>query len=316
MAVTETRNPKPETRDPRPEPRSSAATATQEILKKVRHIEIYTRRVVNDVMAGEYHSVFKGRGMEFDEVREYLPGDEIRTIDWNVTARTGRPHVKRYVEERELTVMLCVDASSSGLFGTTSEMKEELATELCAVLAFSAIKNNDRVGLIIFTDQVEHYLPPKKGRKHVLRVIRDLLNFRPSKRTTSITAALDYLNRVLRRRAVVFLVSDFFDRDLRKPLAIANRRHDLVAISVGDPREEDLPPIGFLEFEDAETGEVVVVDTYDKQVRAAFARASRGERDQRESLFRSLSVDHIALRTGESFVKPLVRFFEERARRQ
>jgi len=308
-----TRNPQSEIETPGVR---GTAAVTQEILKKVRHIEIYTRRVVNDVMAGEYHSVFRGRGMEFDGVREYLPGDEIRTIDWNVTARTGRTHVKRYVEERELTVMLCVDASSSGAFGTTGEMKEELATQLCAVLAFSAIKNNDRVGLIIFTDQVEHYLPPKKGRKHVLRVIRDLLNFRPTQRTTSITAALDYLNRVLKRRAVVFLVSDFFDRNLKKPLTIANRRHDLVAISVGDPREEDLPPIGFLEFEDAETGEVVVVDTYDKQVRAAFAKASRGDRAQRDTMFQSLSVDHINLRTGESFVKPLTRFFEERARRQ
>jgi len=291
------------------------ATATQEILKKVRHIEIYTRRLVNDVMAGEYHSVFKGRGMEFDEVREYIPGDDIRTIDWNVTARTGRPYVKRYVEERELTVMLCVDASASGAFGTTGEMKGELAVQLCAVLAFSAIKNDDRVGLLIFTDRVEHYLPPKKGRKHVLRVIRDLLNFRPTRQMTDIAAALDYLNRVLSRRAVVFLVSDFLDTNLQKPLAIANRRHDLVAVSVGDPREVDLPSIGFMEFEDAETGEVVTVDTYDRRVREAFAESSRADRLQRDKLFRSLSVDHIALRTGESFVLPMVHFFQERARR-
>jgi len=290
-------------------------TSTQEILKKVRQIEIYTRRLVNDVMAGEYHSVFKGRGMEFDEVREYQPGDDIRTIDWNVTARTGRPYVKRYVEERELTVMLCVDASSSGAFGTTGEMKNELAVQLCAVLAFSAIKNNDRVGLVIFTDKVEHYLPPKKGRKHALRVIRDLLNFRPEKRATDIPGALDYLNRVLRRRAVVFLVSDFLDTNFKKQLAIANRRHDLIAVSVSDPREENLPPIGFLEFEDAETGEVVIVDTYDRRVREAFAESSRAERSQRENLFKSLSVDHIALRTGESFVLPVVHFFQERARR-
>jgi uncharacterized protein (DUF58 family) len=292
------------------------ATATQDILRKVRHIEIYTRRLVNDVMAGEYHSVFKGRGMEFDEVREYLPGDDIRTIDWNVTARTGRPYVKRYVEERELTVMLCVDASSSGAFGTTGEMKGELAIHLCAVLAFSAIKNNDRVGLIIFTDQVEHYLPPKKGRKHVLRVIRDLLNFQPRKKATDIAGALDYLNRVLTRRAVVFLVSDFLDSNLKKPLAIANRRHDLIAVSVGDPREQEIPPIGFLEFEDAETGEVVIVDTYDRRVRQAFAESSRAERAQRATLFQSMAIDHIGLRTGESFAPPLVRFFQERAKRQ
>jgi uncharacterized protein (DUF58 family) len=290
-------------------------TATGDILKKVRNIEIHTRRLVNDVMAGEYHSVFKGRGMEFDEVREYLPGDDIRSIDWNVTARTGRPHVKRYVEERELTVMLCVDASSSGAFGTTVETKRELAVNLCAVLAFSAIKNNDRVGLIIFTDRIELYLPPKKGRKHGLRVIRELLNFRPARAGTDIPAALDYMNRVLSRRAVAFLVSDFLDSNLRQPLAIANRRHDLVAISVSDPREADLPPIGLLEFEDAETGEVVALDTRDARVRDAFARSSRADRQQRESLFRSLSVDHIALTTGEPFVTALVRFFHERAHR-
>jgi len=291
------------------------AIATQEILKKVRHIEIYTRRFVNDVMAGEYHSVFKGRGMEFDEVREYLPGDDIRTIDWNVTARTGHAHVKRFVEERELTVMLIVDASASGAFGTTSETKRDLAIQLCAVLAFSAIKNNDRVGLIMFTDRVEHSLPPKKGRKHVLHVIRDLLNFRPTHTGTSIPAALDYMNRVLSRRAVVFLVSDFLDANLKKPLAIANRRHDLVAVRVGDPREEELPPVGLLEFEDAETGEMVVIDTSSRRVREAFAESSRADRRQRENLFRSLSVDSIALRTGESFTQPLVRFFQERAKR-
>ncbi|MCX8037870.1 MAG: DUF58 domain-containing protein [Candidatus Sumerlaeia bacterium] len=295
---------------------SERSQKTKEILKKVRHIEIYTRRLVNDVMAGEYHSVFKGRGVEFDEVREYQPGDDIRTIDWNVTARTGRPYVKRYVEERDLTVMFCVDVSASGEFGTTDKTKQELAAEVCAVLAFSAIKNNDRVGLILFTDQVERYVPPKKGRTHALRVIRDLLNFQPTKHRTNIPGALDYLNRVLRRRAVVFLVSDFFGANLKKPLAIANRRHDLIALSVGDPREEAITPSGLMLFEDAETGEVVLVDTYDKRVRLGFEGASRSDHTQRELLFDSLAVDHVNLSTGRSYVKELRRLFEERARRQ
>ncbi|MFC1601700.1 DUF58 domain-containing protein [Candidatus Sumerlaeota bacterium] len=287
----------------------------KEILKKVRRIEIATRKSVNDVMAGEYHSVFKGRGMEFDEVREYLVGDDIRTIDWNVTARTGRPHVKRYVEERELTVMLVVDASSSCHFGSGKQLKAELAVELCALLAFAAIKNNDRVGLMMFTDQVELFLPPKKGRKHVLRVIRELLCFRPANQRTNIAAALEQLSRVIKRRAVVFLVSDFIDSGLKQPLAIANRRHDLIAITVGDPRETELPPIGLLELEDAETGQVVLIDTYNRALREQFARAADAERRQLDELLRALAIDNVALTTGESYVEPLIRFFQKRAKR-
>lgn len=288
---------------------------TGEVLKKVRRIEIVTRRFVNDVMAGEYHSVFKGRGMEFDEVREYQQGDDIRTIDWNVTARTGFPHVKRYVEERELTVMLMVDMSSSGEFGTAQRLKEELATELCAVLAFSAIKNNDRVGLLIFTDRVEKFIPPKKGRKHVLRVIRELLTFSPTHPRTDMVQALDYINNVLTRKSVVFLISDFFTENIRSSLAITNKHHDLIAITVSDPREAKLPPAGLLEFEDAETGELVLIDTSSGEVRSTFERHAGGEHQELMGLLRSLDIDHVALSTDEDYTKPLMRFFRERARR-
>jgi uncharacterized protein (DUF58 family) len=288
---------------------------TTEVLKKVRRIEIVTRRFVNDVMAGEYHSVFKGRGMEFDEVREYQQGDDIRTIDWNVTARTGFPHVKRYVEERELTVMLMVDMSSSGEFGTTKWQKEDLATEICAVLAFSAIKNNDRVGLLLFTDRVEKFIPPKKGRRHVLRVIRELVTFRPEHHRTDMIKALDYINNVLTRKSVVFLISDFFSENIRSSVAITNRHHDLIAMTISDPREESLPAAGILEFEDAETGEMVLIDTSYEYVRRKFTTEAGKEQQALLSMLRSLNIDHINLSTGREYTKPLIRFFRERARR-
>jgi uncharacterized protein (DUF58 family) len=288
---------------------------TTEVLKKVRRIEIVTRRFVNDVMAGEYHSVFKGRGMEFDEVREYQQGDDIRMIDWNVTARTGFPHVKRYVEERELTVMLMVDMSSSGEFGTTKWQKEDLATEICAVLAFSAIKNNDRVGLLLFTDRVEKYIPPKKGRRHVLRVIRELVTFRPEHHRTDMIQALDYINNVLTRKSVVFLISDFFSENIRSAMAITNRHHDLIAMTISDPREETLPAAGILEFEDAETGEMILIDTSFEYVRKEFSTEAGKERLALISMLRSLNIDHINLSTGREYTKPLIRFFRERARR-
>ena len=288
---------------------------TSEVLKKVRRIEIVTRRFVNDVMAGEYHSVFKGRGMEFDEVREYQQGDDIRTIDWNVTARTGSPHVKRYVEERELTVMLMVDASSSGRFGTTRWQKGEMATELCAVLALSAIQNNDRVGLMIFTDQIEKFIPPKKGRRHVLRVIREIIAFRPTRGRTNLTVALDYINNILTRKSVVFLISDFFNNDIRSALAITNKRHDLIAVSINDPRETRLPAAGIIEFEDAETGELVALDTSSLGVRTSFEGMASIERQEMTALLRSLNIDHIALSTSEDYTIPLIRFFRERAKR-
>ena len=288
---------------------------TSEVLKKVRRIEIVTRRFVNDVMAGEYHSVFKGRGMEFDEVREYQQGDDIRTIDWNVTARTGSPHVKRYVEERELTVMLMVDASSSGRFGTTRWQTGEMATELCAVLALSAIQNNDRVGLMIFTDQIEKFIPPKKGRRHVLRVIREIIAFRPTRGRTNLTVALDYINNILTRKSVVFLISDFFNNDIRSALAITNKRHDLIAVSINDPRETRLPAAGIIEFEDAETGELVALDTSSLGVRTSFEGMASIERQEMTALLRSLNIDHIALSTSEDYTIPLIRFFRERAKR-
>ncbi len=287
----------------------------KELLKKIRRIEIVTSRLVNDIMAGEYHSVFKGRGMEFNEVRHYEQGDDIRFIDWNVTARTGFPHVKRYVEERELTVMLVVDASSSGEFGSTEQMKGEIAAELCALLAFAAIKNNDRIGLLIFTDEVEKFIPPKKGRIHVLRVIRELLYFKPEHRRTDIPIALEFINKVLRRKSVVFLVSDFLSENFKHALNIANNRHDLVAVKITDPRELALPAIGMIELQDAETGERVLIDTYDRSVRSTFAKTSRQENTALATMLKSLNIDFIDIATDRPYVDPLVKFFRERAKR-
>ncbi|MBI4553500.1 MAG: DUF58 domain-containing protein [Candidatus Latescibacteria bacterium] len=286
----------------------------KEILQKVRQIEIRTKHLVNDVFSGEYHSVFKGRGMEFAEVREYQPGDDIRTIDWNVTARTGRPHVKRFIEERELTVMLLVDTSASGEFGTATRMKGEIAVELCALLAFSAIKNNDRVGLLIFTDQVERFIPPKKGRKHVLRVIRELLYFQPAHTGTDIARALEYLNRVMTRRSIVFLVSDFLTTGYATALRLANQRHDVVAITITDPREVEIPRVGLLELEDAETGVELLIDTYDDTWRAEFRARSLREREERDRRFRTMSIDVVHVMTDRPYIEPLINFFRARER--
>lgn len=287
----------------------------KEILKKVKRIEITTKGMVNDVFSGEYHSVFKGRGMEFSEVREYQIGDDIRTIDWNVTARMGHPFVKIFEEERELTVMLLVDVSSSGNFGTYERMKGEIAIEICALLAFSAIKNNDKVGLIIFTDKIEKFIPPKKGRSHVLRVLRELLYHKPQGTQTNIAEALEYLNRITKRRSVVFLVSDFINAGYEKALQIANRRHDMVAITVTDPREVELPDVGFIELEDAETGEVVLLDTSYSEVRSVYAKQSSQDILTRNKLFKSINVDHIDIQTDKDYIEPLIRFFRMRAKR-
>ena len=288
----------------------------EEILEKVRLIEIRSRNVVNDLFAGEYHSAFKGRGMEFAEVREYLRGDDVRTIDWNVTARTGSPYVKVFDEEREQTVMLLVDASASGAFGSVQQMKGEVGVEISALLAFAAIKNNDRVGLLIFTDQVEVFIPPKKGRKHVLRVIRELLYFQPQGKCTSITSALDYLDRVLHRRSVVFLISDFIDEDYERPLQLMRRRHDMVAVSIFDPRERALPDVGFINLQDAETGEQFLVDSSRREVRAYFAQQQEKEDRQRRALFRRNGIDEVSIDITKSYVDPLVRLFHERVRRR
>jgi uncharacterized protein (DUF58 family) len=287
----------------------------KEIIKKIRRIEIRTRRLVSDVFSGEYQSVFKGRGIEFTEVREYLPGDDIRSIDWNVTARTGHPYVKKYEEERELTIMFVVDASGSGAFGSVERYKSELAAELCALLAFSATRNNDRVGLVIFTDRIEKVVPPAKGRRHVLRVIRELLYFTPSGRGTDIPMALDYLTNVVRRHAVVFLVSDFLAEGYERALSVANRRYDLIAIDITDPREGEIPAVGVLELEDAETGERVAVDTGDRRFRSRLEREFRTRREKMERTFRRLGVDSIRVSTDRPYVEPLERFFRMRARR-
>ena len=288
----------------------------KEILEKVRLIEIRSRNVVNDLFAGEYHSAFKGRGMEFAEVREYLRGDDVRTIDWNVTARTGSPYVKVFDEEREQTVMLLVDASASGAFGSVQQMKGEVGVEISALLAFAAIKNNDRVGLLIFTDVVEVFVPPKKGRKHVLRVIRELLYFQPQGKRTSITNALDYLEKVLHRRSVVFLISDFIDEHYERSLQLMRRRHDLVAVSLFDPRERALPDVGFINLQDAETGEQFLVDSGRQEVRAYFARQQDQEDERRRALFLRNGVDEVSIDITKSYVDPLVRLFHARVRKR
>ena len=285
------------------------------VFRKIRRIEIITNRLVNDVFAGEYHSVFKGRGIEFAEVREYMPGDDVRTIDWNVTARMRRPYVKHYMEERELTVMLVVDMSGSLQFGTTDQFKSEIVAEICALLAFSAIRNNDKVGLLLFTDRIEKYVPPQKGRKHVLRVIREALFFEPTGRRTDLQLALEYLGQVLRRRAVVFILSDFRDRGYERALTVANRRHDCIAVAIADPREEALPAEGLIELQDTETGETALVDSSAPAVSRALAERTDQLREHRERTLERARVDCIHVQCGESYVDPLVRFFADRAKR-
>jgi len=287
----------------------------REILRQVRRVEIATRGLVSEVFSGEYHSVFKGRGMNFAEVREYHYGDDIRNIDWNVTARTGAPFVKVFDEERELTVMLLVDVSASGEFGSRGRMKGEVAVEICAVLAFSAITNNDKVGLIIFSDRIEKFVPPRKGRRHVLRVLRELLYFRPEGRGTDIGGALEYLARVVRRRAVVFVVSDFLADGFDRALAVAGRRHDTIVIRMGDRRERALPPVGYLELEDAETGERLTVNVSDRTFRDAFEREVAERAAALDRRFRKTGVDVIDISTDQPYADRLMRFFRDRARR-
>ena len=288
----------------------------RETLKKIRRIEIRTRRSVNDVFAGRYHSVFKGQGMEFQEVREYVPGDDIRAIDWNVTARTGSPHVKKFTEERELTFMLLVDVSASNRFGSTAQLKRDLAAEVAAVLAFSAIANHDRVGLILFSDKVEKHVPPAKGATHVLRVVSEILNAKPSSPRTDLEPALRYLNQVVRRRSVAFLISDFIAPSCEHLLRVTARRHDLVSLVIGDKRESALPAVGLVDFEDAETGQRVVVDTSHAPTRRALLTR---QTERRQTLLRQLSrarSDAIELHAGERYDRELVRFFRTREKRR
>ncbi len=284
----------------------------KEVLQKVRRIEIRTRSIVESILSGEYQSVFKGRGMEFSEVRTYTDGDDIRSIDWNVTARMGQPYVKKYTEERELTVMLVVDASMSGHFGSVERFKDEIGVELCALLAFSAIKNNDRVGLIIFTSEVETYIPPKKGKNHVLRVIRELLYFKPQKKGTNIAEAFAYLNRVVTKKSVVFCVSDFIATGYEAALRVAARRHDLIAVTLSDPRESSLPAIGLVELVDPETGKTVLVDSRDKSLQSIFANQTEKRRGNLTSFFRANGIDEIPISTQGDYVEPLVKFFRKR----
>ena len=290
---------------------------SSELIKKIKRIEIRTRRLVTDSFGGEYHSVFKGRGMEFDEVRPYMPGDEIRTIDWNVTARTGEPHVKRYVEERELTVMLVVDASQSGEFGTEERFKRELSAELTAVLAFSATTNNDKVGLLVFTDQVELFIPPRKGRQHVLRIVRELLAFEPKGKGTDIRVALDTINRVLKRRGIIFLVSDFLDdlENFRSQLGVTNKRHDVIAIDLHDPLEDEIAAVGLLALEDAETGELMWVDTSDRGWRDLFGQRAIHRQETLMKAFQQTKIDHISVNTNSDYVSALTEFFQRRSAR-
>ncbi len=287
----------------------------RDVLKKIRRIEITTSRMVTDVFAGQYKSVFKGRGMEFYEVREYLPGDEIKSIDWNVTARMGHPYVKKFVEERELTVMLLLDASMSCHFGSVRQLKSQLAAELCSVLAFSAIKNNDKVGLIIFTDRIEKFIPPRKGPRHVLRVIRESLYYKPQGKGTNISLALEYLNRVTRRRSISFVISDFFDKGYEKILSVSNKRHDIVGVTITDPREIDLPDVGIVSLNDAETDEGFMLDTSDAGLRKRYKIDALRRIDERKRLLRSANVDSVNVRTDLPYIGALIKFFRAREKR-
>src|ERR1700730_5925405 len=286
-----------------------------EVLKKIRALEIKTKGLVQTVFAGDYHSVFKGRGMNFEDVREYQPGDEIRAIDWNVTARLGTAFVKKFTEERELTVVLVVDVSASGNFGSVSQSKRELAAEVACLLAFSAIRNNDKVGLLLFSDRLELFIPPKKGRSHTLRIIREILFFEPAGRGTAPALALDYLNKVVTRRAVVFFVSDFQTSDFSRELSVSGRRHDFIAVHVQDQREEILPNVGIITLEDAETGEQIEINTADRTTRARFSALAETRRAELNRTLRRSNIDAISLRTGENYLPALRSFFKQRERR-
>src|SRR6266571_3530349 len=287
----------------------------EEILKKIRALEIKTKGLVQTVFAGDYHSVFKGRGMNFEDVREYQPGDEIRAIDWNVTARLGNAFVKKFTEERELTVVLVVDVSASGNFGSVSQSKRELAAEVACLLAFSAIRNNDKVGLLLFSDRVELFIPPKKGRSHTLRIIREILFFEPAGHGTAPALALDYLNKIVTRRAVVFFISDFQAPDFSHPLAVSGRRHDFVAIQIQDERERSLPNVGIITLEDAETGEQIEINTADRRTRTVFTDLVTGFETELSRTLRRNNIDAITLQTGRDYLPALRSFFKQRERR-
>ena len=290
--------------------------STSALLKKVRKIEIKTKGLSNHIFAGEYHTAFKGKGMAFSEVREYQPGDDIRSIDWNVTARYNSPFVKVFEEEREMTVMLLIDVSASGNFGTQEQFKRELATELAAILAFSAIKNNDKVGVIFFTDKVEQFIPPKKGKSHILRIIREVLAFEPKGKGTDIAGALEYFSAVIKKRSICFILSDFMSKEFEKPLKIASKKHDLVALRIYDTREETLPNIGLVPMQDSETEKIQFVDTSSKKVRDNFAKNRALKTEKLRKLLPASGVDLIDITTGADYVKPLINFFKTRGKRR
>ena len=290
--------------------------STSALLKKVRKIEIKTKGLSNHIFAGEYHTAFKGKGMAFSEVREYQPGDDIRSIDWNVTARYNSPFVKVFEEEREMTVMLLIDVSASGNFGTQEQFKRELATELAAILAFSAIKNNDKVGVIFFTDKVEQFIPPKKGKSHILRIIREVLAFQPTGKGTDIAGALEYFSAVIKKRSICFILSDFMSKEFDRPLKIASKKHDLVALRIHDTREDTLPNVGLVPMQDAETEKMLFVDTSSKKVRDNFAKNRAQATEKLRKLFPASGVDLIDITTGTDYVKPLINFFKTRGKRR
>ena len=290
--------------------------STSVLLKKVRKIEIKTKGLSNHIFAGEYQTAFKGKGMAFSEVREYQPGDDIRSIDWNVTARYNAPFVKVFEEEREMTVMLLIDVSASGNFGTQEQFKRELATELSAILAFSAIKNNDKVGVIFFTDKVEQFIPPKKGKSHILRIIREVLDFQPTGKGTNIAGALEYFNSVIKKRSICFILSDFMSKEFDRPLKIASKKHDLVALRIHDTREDTLPNVGLVPMQDAETEKMIFVDTSSKKVRDNFAKNRLQATEKLRKLFPASGVDLIDITTGTDYVKPLINFFKTRGSRR
>ena len=296
---------------------------TAELLKKVRKIEIKTKGLSNQIFSGEYHSAFKGRGMAFSEVREYQHGDDIRSIDWNVTARFNHPYVKIFEEERELNVMLIVDVSGSGDFGTNKQFKRELITELCAVVSFSAIQNNDKIGMILFSDKIEKFIPPKKGKSHILRIIRELINFQPESRGTNVSVALQYLSNVIKKRSIAFLVSDFYDAAIAQPkksaledaMKIASKKHDLVALKISDKREAELPDIGLIHFKDAETGKTILIDTSEKSVRNLYFSQRMLREQYLNALFSRCGVDKVELQTGQNYIQPLITLFKKREKR-
>ena len=284
-----------------------------ELLKKVRKIEIKTRGLSKNIFAGEYHSAFKGRGMAFSEVRDYQYGDDIRNIDWNVTARFNHPYIKVYEEERELTVMLLVDVSGSRNFGTHTQLKKNMITEISAVLSFSAIQNNDKIGMIMFSDRIEKFISPKKGRQHILRIIRELINFEPARQQTNITEALRYFTNVIKKRSTAFIISDFFDEDYKDALKIASKKHDIIALNIYDIREKDLPPVGLIRVKDAETGKSLWIDSNNKKTRDHYTRWWHQQQDKLDVTFKRYGIDSARIRTDEDYVRPLMSLFKHRA---